>query len=442
MLAPSATERCSERSRAGGSATAGRPTSSDGWFLQEYGEVDAGGSMRFRSLGVPALSWITAFGCTDGTTSPRVAPDAQSAAQATSVSTAIHVLEPEQFVRSVGAPVAVRRTISAGALTNVDPPFTLHVVNGPADNRVSSAEVSIDRAAVVRPSDLSQDVAAIERTVDIEPGSIITVELRGSPGSAIELWIDGVAKTETAPTLVTPTAGERIQQNNTATGCRPSSIYGYGFLINFSWTPGAAPKPVESYELIAGYPGAIPIVQAPNVSGTSYLYATCGIVENLLDGWEWRVRPRYADATFGPWSATGTFGFTPMPAKPLILDFTLTAPMYGGPGATRVSVSGAIDGNTASIVVVYARASVPLNTTTNPFASVEFFWDDGTSLHSIGAASGGSLTQTPTERIWSYSFTWDPVPPVGLGIVPIIAVGTAPSGMPATSDAQTVNVVP
>ena len=50
-------------------------------------------------------------------------------------------------------------------------------------------------------SDLSQKVATLERVVPLTAASEVVVELRGAPGSAIELSIAGVAKPETPPTL-------------------------------------------------------------------------------------------------------------------------------------------------------------------------------------------------------------------------------------------------
>jgi hypothetical protein len=353
----------------------------------------------------------------------------------------VDVFGPERFERGTGAPVALSRVVGPGIRSAFDPPFTVHVANGDGGPRASSAVVMVDGKVVVRPSDLSPDVSSLERPVDLGDRMDLSVEVRGIPGSAVTIWIDGVPK-EGPPTLVFPATGERIVQNNKATGCPPNDTYGYGFLIDFTWTAATGPKPIAGYELVAGYPAAIPIVQTVVASGTSYLYATCGRVDfSLLDGWEWRVRARYIDGTSGPWSDTGVFGFTPMPTRVITLSFEQRPPAYGA-GATSVSLSGASGPATSATVVLVVDASVPLNSINNPFPVVEFFWYDGATLRKAGEAGFPTLTQTVTDRTWRYSFTWDPSEPVSLGPVTVVALGTDVFGMTTTSTLQTVIVVP
>lgn len=59
---------------------------------------------------------------------------------------------------------------------NVLAPFTLHLRNGPlGTSRVSSAIVMMDGLLVVTVSDLSWDVATLQRVVELKPGSQISV---------------------------------------------------------------------------------------------------------------------------------------------------------------------------------------------------------------------------------------------------------------------------
>jgi hypothetical protein len=335
------------------------------------------------------------------------------------------------------------RIVSASALANINAPFTLHVLNGPPGTaRASSAVVTIDGVAVVAASDLAPNVASLERVVEVPPGSQIGVELRGAPGSAIELTIRGVAKREASPVLLTPAENARIVQNDRTSGCSASLVYGYGFRIDFSWTPATGPQAITGYEITAGYPNAIPIVPGVIVEGTNYELTTCGYVQNaFLDGWQWRVRARYADGTFGPSSATGTFGFAPLPPPPVVLGFSQTPPTYGG-AATRVSVSGAVDGTTSSSVTLTAVVDVPLSSTAMPYPFVEFFWTDGTTRQKIGDSLGPMLIQTPTNRSWIYTFLWDPPATTPIGTLSIVAVRTDLGGASYESPAAVVTVVP
>jgi hypothetical protein len=332
--------------------------------------------------------------------------------------------------------------LSPAALADVDAPFTLHLLNGPpGTSRASSAVVTIDGVSVVLVSDLSRNVASVERIVELRPGSEIAVELRGAPGSAVELTIHGAPKADAPPILLTPSQGARIVQNDQTTGCPASLVYGYGFRIGFSWTPATGPQPISGYEITAGYPGAIPIVSVI-VPGTDYQYTSCGFVRNaLLDGWQWRVRARYADGTFGPSSATGTFGFTAMPEPPVVLAFFLTAPSYGG-AATRVSVSGAVDANTSASVTLAAVVDVPVSSTGMPYPFIEFFWTNGTTRQKIGNSAPPTLTQTPTNRFSTYTFTWDPPPSTPIGALSIVAERTDFGGSSYETPAAVVTVVP
>jgi hypothetical protein len=318
------------------------------------------------------------------------------------------------------------------------------VLNGPSGTqRATSAIVTIDGIPVVLASDLSRNVASLERVVELTPGSEIAVELRGAPGSAIELTIHGDPKPETPPGLVTPVENALIAQNDPATGCPASLVYGYGFRIQFFWTPATGSKPITGYEITAGHPSAFPILPSVIVAGTSYVYTTCGFVPNtlLLYGWQWRVRARYADGTFGPSSATGTFGFNSMPQPPVVRDFFQAAPSYGG-GATRVSVSGAVDPATSASVTLAAVVDVPPDSTSVPYPFIEFFWTNGTMRQKIGDASNPMLNQTPTNRFWTYTMTWDPPAATPIGALSIIAVRTDFGGSFYETPATVVTIVP
>lgn len=391
------------------------------------------------------LATLVAAACNgDSATAPR------GSARSTPVSFAAtapgaSVFGPELFVRSTGSPNGISRTLAPDALANALPPFTLHIRNGPSEMaRASSAVVMIDGIVVAGPSDFSRNSTGFDRTVDLKAGSEITVQMRGAPGSAIELIIEGVAQLETAPGLVSPAQGARVTQNDPTSGCPISATYGYGFRIGFAWTPATGPKAIAGYELSAGYAGAIPIISSFFVTETSYQHTDCGFVMNSrIDGWQWQVRARYVDGSVGPSSPTGTFGFTPMPAPAPVVSFTLSPPSYPA-GKTQVSLSGTVDGLTAASVVLSAVVNIAQSADpiTVPYPLIEFFWDNGVTRQKIGDATNPTLLQTQTDRFWTYTFTWDPAAPTPVGTVSIVAVRTEYGGSFFNSASQIVTIVP
>ena len=112
--------------------------------------------------------------------------------------------------------------------------------------------------------------------------------------------------------------------------------------------------------------------------------------------------------------------------------------------AAPVNISKA--GTTASTpttVSLMARANVPLNVTANPFQRVEFFRVNGTELVKIGDATLNPAVQTPTERFYTYSFTWDPPATLANGAVTIVAIGVTAAGDGAQTAGNTnITIVP
>jgi hypothetical protein len=103
--------------------------------------------------------------------------------------------------------------------------------------------------------------------------------------------------------------------------------------------------------------------------------------------------------------------------------------------AIDVSKDGETDGDPTTVNLM-ARALVPLNVTNNPFQRVEFYRvNAGGELVLIGTGTA-ALTQTPTERIWTYSFTWNPPATLANGAVTIHAIGVTADGDGALTAGQ------
>jgi hypothetical protein len=112
--------------------------------------------------------------------------------------------------------------------------------------------------------------------------------------------------------------------------------------------------------------------------------------------------------------------------------------------AAAVNISKA--GTTASTpttVNLMARANVPLNVTANPFQRVEFYRVSGAELIKIGNATMNPAVQTPTERFYTYTMTWDPPATLADGAVTIVAIGVTSSGDGAqTAGNANITIVP
>ncbi len=101
-------------------------------------------------------------------------------------------------------------TLPAGSVG----PYTLRVVNGDAlgRNRTSSAEVKINGALVVGPSDFSQNVTTFTKTIaTLQANNQIYVKVSGAPGSTFTIGICGADPGDTVPPSVnwiSPLEGE------------------------------------------------------------------------------------------------------------------------------------------------------------------------------------------------------------------------------------------
>jgi len=102
----------------------------------------------------------------------------------------------EIFTRQTGKPVTVKKKIGNEGLIRFEPIFILHILNGDGKgNLISSALIKIDGKVIFKTSDFSQKVTSLSKDVtDLTINSELEVELNGSPGSFIDLWIEGTLK--------------------------------------------------------------------------------------------------------------------------------------------------------------------------------------------------------------------------------------------------------
>lgn len=117
----------------------------------------------------------------------------------------------------------------------------------------------------------------------------------------------------TVPALIAPAEGETIPQNNAATGCPFDSRHGYGNMVMYDWTDSLASAGVEGYELyVMNKNATIPLLDIM-VPASAYVHRQCNafVVDQFLEGWDWRVRVKDRSGEFSDWSPTRSFRFAP-----------------------------------------------------------------------------------------------------------------------------------
>jgi hypothetical protein len=140
-----------------------------------------------RKLGLSTAVVALLVGCQDGELPTQ--PQHEAAASVSTSSTA-PIVPTQRFVRGAGEPAfeTVQVTIPAGLQE-----ATLRVVNGSArgENRVSSATILLDGEAVLRPSDLSQNVAQKLTAVRVTEGQRqLSVQVAGRPGAFLDITLE------------------------------------------------------------------------------------------------------------------------------------------------------------------------------------------------------------------------------------------------------------
>jgi len=97
------------------------------------------------------------------------------------------VFGPETFTRDKGKPQTVSKTF---AVEDPAGEFTLLVQNGVSESsQTSSAVIELNGELIAGPNDFNQQVIAFDKPVSLGQQNLITVEIRGAPGSSIVVSI-------------------------------------------------------------------------------------------------------------------------------------------------------------------------------------------------------------------------------------------------------------
>lgn len=144
--------------------------------------------------------------------------------------------------------------------------------------------------------------------------------------------------------------------------------------------------------------------------------------------------------------ASGAFGVNAQACGAVgavtINSFIQNAPSYGT-GLTQVDIDGAsLAAASSTTVTLVAVADVPLNSAVDPFARVEFYYDNGLGVLVKAGTATAVLAQTLTNRTYTYTFVWNPDAAVPVGAVNVVALGVDAQGDAVLTAAQVVTTVP
>ena len=107
------------------------------------------------------------------------------------------------FIREDGKPVTINNALDSP--DGWESCFLVHVISNDEDgNYVSSAIVWVDGVEILNASDFSNTKSEyVVEVCDLSEGSELAVEIRGQPGSALQVWIEGIkSDTETPPECI------------------------------------------------------------------------------------------------------------------------------------------------------------------------------------------------------------------------------------------------
>ncbi len=104
----------------------------------------------------------------------------------------LDIVTEAQVTRNTGMPAMQSILIGNFNLLDYEDCFVLNIATGQNGNAVSSAVVEYDGEELLNPSDFSNSPQHFTFQIcDLTESSVLKVEVRGTPGSVIDIWIEG-----------------------------------------------------------------------------------------------------------------------------------------------------------------------------------------------------------------------------------------------------------
>lgn len=250
--------------------------------------------------------------------------------------------------------------------------------------------------------------------------------------------------TATSPLPIMPKQGAFVRQENPHAGCPvPAPGQATGFAVPLAWSAPTGVGPIVAYDVsVANVNGTVLLQRV--VRGVSTTLLACGqrIDPPNLAGWSWQVRARFDGGKVGPWSRPEAFAFLPADTSSALV---MQAPDYG-PGAVRVSLSGATDAITSASVQLVSKHRTWTTVTSPP--PLTYYRSQQGPLDAYYSVVGPwtnirAIFDQGAQRFWVRGGTWDPGPPTLPGLVNTLAVAHDYfQAIDVVSDISVVQVVP
>jgi RHS repeat-associated protein len=125
------------------------------------------------------------------------------------------LLPCKKYVRTCGPKTVYIEQVTVPSW--VTSPFRLHIQNGEPNgtHRVSSATVEVNGVEVVKPHDLNQNVASLDRAVNLTPQTTLKITLASRPSSYLRLCLFGANQDRTPPEVTVEEPPNDSLGNNT-----------------------------------------------------------------------------------------------------------------------------------------------------------------------------------------------------------------------------------
>jgi hypothetical protein len=210
------------------------------------------------------------------------------------------------FITKFAPPAFVVADLAGDARSFQPPLANVHMPEGSIGELVSDFQYTFSG---VEPSGEYLFFAALVKPGAFQDGRI-------DPGDILVLALKAFTFSElTAPTLITPINNAAFKQSDPSNGC-PQHPLGFGWNLFFDWTDSRSLFGIASYEMHVKhkdtfFPFGTPPFGDFFVIGSEFVNRRCAasVSDDLLDGWEWRVRAQDNLGNFSPWSDPQTFRF-------------------------------------------------------------------------------------------------------------------------------------